>query len=386
MKIAQVCPYDIARPGGVQRHILDLSSSLAAMGHQVAVIAPRVSPARPAPPVRTTQGNVTIIEIGSARLVSVNETVLEVSFAFGDERKKLDHMMRSGSFDVVHFHTPLSPFLALQALWRSTAVKIGTFHAVPPETASASIQRFLYRTLNRRVIAKLDGVILASSVQEDLRLAGSILPPCTDLRRFGSGAAPLAAFRDDRVNILFVGRLEPRKGAAILLEAFAVLRQQNPRTRLLVAGEGPERQRLERDVAEAGIPDVVFLGRIDDADLPRLYATCDVFCAPSIYGEGFGIVLVEAMASGKPVVAAANAGYATLLHGEAARFLVGPGDVSDLRSKLGALAADSELRTRLGAWGQREARRYDSAQLAPAFVAVYEQAMVSRLSKAGALQ
>lgn len=356
------------------------------MGHQVAVIAPRVSPARPAPPVRTTQGNVTIIEIGSARLVSVNETVLEVSFAFGDERKKLDHMMRSGSFDVVHFHTPLSPFLALQALWRSTAVKIGTFHAVPPETASASIQRFLYRTLNRRVIAKLDGVILASSVQEDLRLAGSILPPCTDLRRFGSGAAPLAAFRDDRVNILFVGRLEPRKGAAILLEAFAVLRQQNPRTRLLVAGEGPERQRLERDVAEAGIPDVVFLGRIDDADLPRLYATCDVFCAPSIYGEGFGIVLVEAMASGKPVVAAANAGYATLLHGEAARFLVGPGDVSDLRSKLGALAADSELRTRLGAWGQREARRYDSAQLAPAFVAVYEQAMVSRLSKAGALQ
>src|SRR4051812_28280420 len=162
------------------------------MGHEVAVIAPRVSSARSALREKSLAENVTVFEIGSARLISVNETVLEVSLAFGGEWRKLDHLMRSTGFDVVHFHTPLSPFLALQALWRSTAANVATFHAVPPQTASASIQRFLYRTLNRHVIAKLDGVILASSVQEDLRLSGTTLPPCTDLRRFDSGAAPLA--------------------------------------------------------------------------------------------------------------------------------------------------------------------------------------------------
>jgi len=189
----------------------------------------------------------------------------------------------------------------------------------------------------------------------------------------------------EKVPVLFVGRLEPRKGAAILLRAFAELRQHHPNVRLLIAGDGPERQRLERDAAEAGIPDVVFLGRIDEADLPRLYATCDVFCAPSIYAEGFGIVLAEAMASGKPVVAAANEGYQTVLHGEAASFLTRPGEVSDLRSKLETLVTQPELRSRLGEWGKREAARYDSSQLAPAFVAIYEQAIRSRLSQVGCL-
>lgn len=173
----------------------------------------------------------------------------------------------------------------------------------------------------------MDGAILASSVQEDLGLAGAVLPPCINLRRFGRVTAPLESFEGEAVNILFLGRLEPRKGVSVLLKAYGLLRRGGQAARLLIAGEGPDRQRLERLAATEGIPDVVFLGRIEDVDLPSLYATCDIFCAPSTDGEGFGIVLVEAMASGKPVVAAANAGYRSVLHGEAASLLARPSDV-----------------------------------------------------------
>ncbi len=381
MRIAQICPYDIERPGGVQRHILDLSSSLAAMGHEVTVIAPRALAAQRKPCDKIVRRDVPIIQIGHARLVADNKTAFEISLALGDELKKLDGLMRASGFDVVNFHTPLSPLLAIQALGRSTSANVGTFHAVPPETASGSIQRFLYKTLNRRIIASMDGAILASSVQEDLGLAGAVLPPCINLRRFGRVTAPLESFEGEAVNILFLGRLEPRKGVSVLLKAYGLLRRGGQAARLLIAGEGPDRQRLERLAATEGIPDVVFLGRIEDVDLPSLYATCDIFCAPSTDGEGFGIVLVEAMASGKPVVAAANAGYRSVLHGEAASLLARPSDVSDLQSKLEMLVKQPALRSRLGEWGRGEALRYDSNELAPAFISVYENAMRSRKSR-----
>ncbi|MDE2470505.1 MAG: glycosyltransferase family 4 protein [Bradyrhizobium sp.] len=379
MKIAQVCPYDIDRPGGVQAHILDLSSALAAIGHNVTIIAPHVSRGKHASREEARRDEVTIVKVGAARLISINKTAFEFSLAFGEESRRLDQLMSSADFDVVHLHTPLSPFLSMQVLNRSTAANVGTFHAVPPETGSGAAQRALYGMLNRRLASRLDHVILASRVQRDLHLAaGTVLPPCVNLRRFGCGAAPLEGLKDERINILFLGRLEPRKGASILLKAFAELRQDISNAKLLIAGDGSERHRLEGLVERERIPDVVFLGRIDDLDLPSLYATCDVFCAPAIYGEGFGIVLAEAMASGKPIIAAANAGYKTVLTGEASSLLAAPGDASDLRNKLERLITQSDLRARLGEWGRDEARSYDSKELLPAFLAVYEEARRSR--------
>jgi phosphatidylinositol alpha-mannosyltransferase len=135
---------------------------------------------------------------------------------------------------------------------------------------------------------------------------------------------------------------------------------------------------LEWTTANDRIPNVTFFGRVEELDLPRLYATCDLFCAPSLYGEGFGIVLVEAMASGKAVVAAANVGYRTVLQGEAAHFLVEPGNVADLSSKLQLLVTQPARRKGLGDWGRQEATRYDSDSLAPTFVSLYEQAILSK--------
>jgi phosphatidylinositol alpha-mannosyltransferase len=369
------------RPGGVQGHILDLSSSLAALGHDVVVIAPHVSQRARKQRATPVHHAVPIVQVGNGRLISVNKTVLEISLAVGGELRKLDHLMRAGGLDIVHLHTPLNPFLPLQALRRSSAANVATFHAVPPETASGPVQRSLYRIFSQRVVAKLDGAILASAVQRDLQLTGTILPPCVSLRRFQMGAQPLEGFNGDRINILFLGRLEPRKGAMTLLNAHAELCRRGMPVRLLIAGEGPERQALERVAAEGKIRDVVFFGQVDGSVLPRLYATCDIFCAPSLYGEGFGIVLVEAMASGKPIVAAANEGYRTVLNGEAACCLAQPGNVTDLRSKLEALIVQPALRESLGEWGRREAMRYDSDKLAPAFVSLYDEAIRSKSRK-----
>jgi phosphatidyl-myo-inositol alpha-mannosyltransferase len=383
LKIAQLCPYDISRPGGVQRHILDLSAALRGVGHDVSIVVPRIgtstnkfkSPDEDACP---------IIHVGNGRLIGINKTQFEITWALGGQHRHLVHVLESGAFDLVHFHSLLSPFLPLQVFRRSQSANVATFHAVPPDGKSGAMQRRLSRAVSRRLLPRLDGVILASEVQKELHPTGevstpvAVLPPCTDLRRFAKDAPPIERYRDGRVNILFLGRLEARKGAMTLLQAYAELCRSGPPVRLMFAGGGPERTALERFVRDRGVANIIFLGRIEQADVASCYATCDIFCAPSLYAEGFGIVLAEAMACGKPIVAAANAGYRTVLHGEAANFLAASADAEALRAKLEALIADPALRQRLGAWGRIEAARYDSQALAPRFVSFYEQAIAAK--------
>jgi phosphatidyl-myo-inositol alpha-mannosyltransferase len=366
--------------------MIDLSAALRRLGHDVTIIAPRIGTSTS--DFEYPDADLCpMIQIGSGRLIAVNKTQFEITWAMGSQRRHLASVLERGAFDVIHFHSLLSPFLPLQVFRRSRSANVATFHAVPPDGKTGAMQRWLSRAVSRRLLPRLDGVILASEVQKELHpIAGvsapvAVLPPCTDLRRFEADTAPIERYRDGRLNILFLGRLEPRKGALTLLQAYAGLRRSGLPVRLLFAGDGPERAALEQYVRDRGVADVIFLGRIEQADVARCYATCDIFCAPSLYAEGFGIVLAEAMASGKPIVAAANAGYRTVLHGEAASFLAPPGDAEALRAKLEALIADPALRQRLGAWGRIEARQYDSGMLAPRFVSFYEAAIRSRFRR-----
>ena len=386
MKIAQVSPYDINRPGGVQRHICDLSAELIKLGHEVTVISPRIDSDTKVALVSPTLGMSAIDYVGKGWLISLNGTQFEITLALGHERAYLDRLMQDGRFDIVHFHTLISPLMPMQVFLRSRCARVATFHNVPPDGTSGLIQRFLQAVVGRTLMKHLDEVILASDVQKELYSIGEespshVLPPCVNLRRFDAPVDPFAQYRSDRLNILFLGRLEPRKGAMVLVQAYRDLRHRGIAACLLVAGDGPERSSLEQFVQTHRVPDVIFLNTIPDADLPRLYATCDIFCAPSLYGEGFGIVIAEAMASGRPVVAAANEGYRKLLQGEAAAFLVRPGDVDATRRKLEALISDPLLCERLGHWGRHEAKRYDSELLAPKFVAIYERVIRSRISR-----
>jgi phosphatidylinositol alpha-mannosyltransferase len=370
MRIAQVCPYDIGRPGGVQRHILDTAEALRELGHEVTVIAP----ATDGDPIFAGKGDVR--RMGQAVRIGLAGTSFEISLARGDERRKLAALMRSG-FDIAHFHTPWVPFVAPQALADYEGPAVATFHDTPAATITGHAMAFLFRQVGRFLLPRFAMVLTPSEAPlawGHLKAARrtEAFAPCTDLRPFRD-ALPMPGFADGRIKILFLGRLEPRKGAMILLEAYRMLSARALPLRLIVAGAGKEEAKLRAYAARHALPHVEFVGA--PRDTASWFAAADIFCAPAPHGESFGIVIAEAMAAGRPVVAAANGGYRTLLTGEASRFLTRPGSASELVEALEALARDAGLRARLGAWGREESRRYDCRHLAPRLLAIYEDAI-----------
>ena len=371
MRIAQVCPYDYHQPGGVQIHIRDQSARLRALGHTVTIVAPHGA--------RDRDDDPGVIHVGSCRGINFNKTRFEISLARGPERRRLDELFAPNRFDVIHFHTIWTPLMPFQILRRARCATVATVHDTPPDTWGGAITRGVFRTMSWYLLRRLDAAIAVSQApaRHLLRAPGKplhILPPCTDFSRFGEDHGPLAQYRDGRVNILFLGRLEARKGILDLLRAYERLQTNASAVRLIVAGEGELMPEVRRFVGDRRLKDVELVGAVDDDAKHRLFATCDIFCSPALYGESFGIVLVEAMASGKPVVAAANRGYASVMREDAARFLTRPGDCGDLYQKLRILVEDPALRSALGAWGRRTAPQYDCCAVAPKYLEVYRAA------------
>ena len=372
MNIALVCPYDMFRPGGVQFHIQDVAHTLRELGHRATIIAPG-----PAPADAADDGTV---YIGRFKKIPFNQTRFEISIALGGEWRKLKALMAREQFDVVHFHTIWVPLLPLQVYRLSSSAHVATFHDNPPPTFVGNITRFVFRMISRHLLPRLDGAIAVSEaplghlVSKDGRRP-IILPPCTNLERFTAASEPLREYCDDRLNILYLSRMDQRKGIYQLLEAYREISQDGVPLRLLVGGGGEETEAVKQFAAANKLTNVVFLGPVAREQAPRYYASADIYCSPALYGETFGIVLVEAMSSGKPVVAAANSGYRTVLKGEGAKFLTIPGNVGDLVEKLRTLIADRDLRDRMGQWGRREAVKYDCRQVVPELVKIYESAL-----------
>jgi phosphatidylinositol alpha-mannosyltransferase len=356
MKVLQVCPYDFARPGGVQRHVRDLARALAAAGHQVGVVAPGPG---------TEPG---VRYVGRRRPWAMHGTGFELTWA---PRGAFDELARQG-IDVLHVHTPWTPFMpwqALRALAPLARTRVATFHDTPPPSWSGALQRALYTVLSRRLSHRLDAMIAVSaSVERHLRgragCARYRLPACINLSPY----ARVARQAKDERTVLFVGRLEPRKGILLLIEALARV----PGARLIVCGDGPERAAAEGLAREKGVG-ARFTGALDDEAKLALYGEADLFCAPSPYGESYGLVLAEAMAAGLPVVAAANDGYRAVLDGDGAAGLCAAGSAPALAEKINEVLASAELRERLSAWGRREAVRADVNARLGEFLAIYER-------------
>jgi phosphatidylinositol alpha-mannosyltransferase len=383
MRIAQVCPYDIDRPGGVQLHVRDLAEALHRQGHDVTIFAPR--PNRPHQTIETKDDRFKIVRLGVGHVLLLNQTTFEITYVNRADRREIDRLMAE-EFDVTHYHTVWTPFLSWRIFLWDRAARVATFHDVPPDSMLGSFQRLVYPLILKWLLPHIDGVILTSRVLErhvDLTHArvSRILPPCTDLSRFHPRVSPIIQRKDGLINILFLSRVEPRKGVMVLLEAYRNLCHEGLPVRLLLVGDGPDRPAVEAYIARNKIPNVVTEGLGGTEDTPAWYSACDIFCAPSLSGEGFGIILVEAMASAKPVVAADNAGYRMLLSENTGQMLVQRGDPAELTDKLRELVLDASLRARMGEAGRLAAPRYDIRNVVDDFIHLYEEAIASHRAR-----
>ena len=354
MKIAMVSPYDFAWPGGVNAHVSQLSAELGRRGHDVTVIAPRTST-----PVTNPCGSPeNFIPMGRSVPLSAGGSTARVTLSWW-LWPRVRQLMDRERFDIVHVHEPLAPLLPLMFLQHSNAVNVGTFHAFADGQQLYRWSRFALRTWHRR----LHGRIAVSEAARTFvaphfpQRPYRVIPNGIDFQRF-DGASPFAELRDGRKNVLFVGRKDERKGLRYLLEAFADLAETRRDLRLIVVGPGqPDRvcasrlealSRMDRDVAR-------LVGPVSDADLPRYYASADVFCSPATGGESFGIVLLEAMAAGVPVVASDIDGYRDVVTHGSNGLLVSPREPDSIASAIANVIGNPELAERMSAAGQRVA-------------------------------
>ncbi len=373
MKIALVSPYDFAYPGGVCNHISCLAHRFTGLGHEVKIIAP----ASKAVPTLGEQ----FIPIGKPRPVPVSGSIARITLSPW-LAKPIKAVLEREKFDITHLHEPLMPMLCTTVLRLSNVPNVGTFHASggkPWYNFGTPIGKLMLKKWFR----KLDGKIAVSQpaleyVNRYFSDNYTIIPNGIDTDHFSPAAEPLEEYIDGKINILFVGRLEKRKGLDYLLAAYRHVKKEIPHSRLLVVGPGIRlRNKYQKRVRRQGIPDVVFSGYCSYADLPRYYRTADIVCCPATGWESFGIVLLEAMAVGKPIVASNISGYASVLtHGEEG-LLTPPKNVPALSHALLSLINDREIRQRMGEKGIITAAQYSWDNVARRVLDYYRQTIAS---------
>jgi phosphatidylinositol alpha-mannosyltransferase len=272
-------------------------------------------------------------------------------------------------FDIIHLHEPFMPMLCSAVLRYSETANVGTFHAYhgsPGYNFGWPISAIILYRRRRKLMGKIAVSRPAMNFASN-HIPGcyNIIPNGVDLEHFTPDVAPIEKYRDGKVNILFVGRLEKRKGLDHLLKAYRQVKAKVPESRLIVVGPGTRlRKKYEKHVRRSGLEDVVFAGYTSYDELPRYYKTADIFCTPATGRESFGIVLLEAMAVGTPVVATNIDGYAGVMTQGKEGLLVPPKDDTELARALLSLMSDEPLRRQMGARGLVTAQQYDWKKIA----------------------
>jgi len=363
LKIGIVTPTYHPHPGGVPEHVYHTCVELGRLGHDVRVVTTSFGPGR-------APNEEQVIRIGRSVPVPANGSICPVAVDVR-MRAKVRRMLRTERFDVLHLHEPLMPTLCLAVLAEAEAPIVGTFHA----NNDGAFGYRLFRPFLERYVDRLDVRIAVSAAAERTvarHFGGdyTIIPNGVDIGRF-SIAAPAPTRGNGTFNILFVGRLEPRKGAKFLFRAMPQILREVPEARLVVVGSGPlsgyYRSHLTDDVADR----VTFAGRVSGEVLASHYAGADVFCSPAMGGESFGIVLIEAMAAGAVVVASDIAGYRDVVSDGATGLLVRRGDPDSIAGAIVRLARDGDLRERLVESARSEVRQYSWDRVTRRILDVY---------------
>jgi phosphatidylinositol alpha-mannosyltransferase len=365
MRVGLVCPYQWDVPGGVQYHVRDLAGTLRGLGHHVEVLTPAEHEEN-LPAEHTTW---------AGRAVPFPYNGSMASFQFGPvSAARVSRWLREGGFDVVHVHEPAPPSVSLLVCMIAKGPIVATFHAATTRSRWLTVWGPWVRPWLEKITGRIAVSDFARRVQvEHLGGDAVVIPNGVHVDAFAEGP-PLPGYTRGGTapTIGFLGRYdEPRKGLPVLLAAMRTVVREHPAARLLVAGRGDPEEFAEL-VGEELAPRVTLLGELTEPEKAAFLRSVDVYCAPNLMGESFGVVLLEAMAAGAPVVASDLDAFARVLADGAAGVLVRRGEAGELAAALSGLLADPERRAQLAAAGRQVVAEYDWSVVAERILAVYE--------------
>ena len=362
-----MCPYDWSAPGGVQVHIRDLAVALQRLGHEVSVLTP-AEDETDLPPY--------VVSTGRAVAVSYNGSRAKVALGPVSTRR-VRRWLREGDFDVLHVHEPLAPSLSILSCWAAKGPIVATWHSSLERSRLLAATFPLAQTAFEKVSAR---IAVSEAARQTLveHMGGDavLIPNGVDCSQFGP-TPPLPGWPGDGGSLFFIGRIdEPRKGLQVLLSALHAIAERHPGVRLLVAGPGDVDQ-IREDLPSGVAERVTFLGLVDEPTKARAYRSADLYVAPNTGGESFGIVLLEAMASGTPVLASDLVAFRRVTDEGRAGAHFGNEDVAELARRAGDLLDDADERARLSREGVARAAEFDWTSVAKRIVEVYESVAVT---------
>lgn len=377
MKIGLVCPYNMfEHHGGVQQLVVNLADGLQKKGHQVRIITPK--PAK-------FNGEVPkdYILLGTSRRINAVATAGDVTYDLNND--EVEDVLEREKFDVINFHEPWSPMLARQILLKSNAAHVGTFHANLNDSAAGKSFVNVFLPYGRGIGEKMHVLTAVSNASaavlinkgSEIEIVKNIryIPNGIDLKRYKAPKKRVALNGKDTKTILYVGRLERRKGVELLIKAFATLSEEMPNTHLIIAGEGNRRVYLEQLVDTLKLANVQFVGYVSEEHKRYLMGNADLLCSPATFGESFGIVLVEGMAMGTPTIGGNNIGYASVLSGHGRLGLVDAEASNDFANRMAIFLTDKEVRKLWKDWAADEVKKYDYPKIVEQYELAYKGAL-----------
>ena len=359
MRVGVVCPYSLTVPGGVQGQVLGLTRALREMGVEARILAPSDGP----PP------EAWVTPLGKSVPASSNGSVAPIAPDVSASLRTI-RALRDERFDVVHLHEPLCPGPTVTTLLTCDAPMVGTFHRAGGSKAYAALSplvRWGGRKLRARVAVSADA---EDTARQALGGEYRVLFNGVEVERF----AKATAWPTTGPTVLFIGRHEHRKGLGTLLDAMADVPGD---VRLWIAGDGPETAELR--TRHANDDRLEWLGRIDDDELAARLRGADVFCAPSLHGESFGVVLLEAMAAQTPIVASDLPGYRNVARPDEHGVLVPPGDPLALAEALRRILGEPATAARLVDAGAARAEEFSMSRLAERYAEIYAEVTAGRV-------
>lgn len=364
INIGIVSAYDHSAHGGVRDHVQNLAEELRSWDYSVKVIAPCSK--------KESISDLDFIPFDRPIIVPSGGSWARVSVSLWN-RRRIETMLKNEHFDVLHFHEPLAGTLPINIIALSNSINIGTFHTYGGHKA----YRVGLSRLANPYFKKLHGKIAVSEpakqfISQYYPGEYNVIPNGVNIS-FYSKAKPINGYQDDYTNLLWVGRLDKRKGLRYLLEAYGTLKWDYPKLRLIVVGPGEPDGDCYRIISERNLQDIVFVGSVSDEIKASYYKTADIYCSPATGNESFGIVLIEAMAAGTPIVATNIEGYSSVITDESNGLLVPPKNPDALAIAIERLLKDTSLQRRLASKATKDVKQYDWSKVTDQVLKVYKK-------------